>query len=489
MYSTKQILVTGATGYIGGRLVPALLSAGYEVRVLVRDPTRLQGRAWVSQVQIVKGDVHKPETLPPAMEGVNVAYYLIHSMKGNGKNAKSDFHQRDIVAASNFSQAAKAANLEQMIYLGGLGDPDADLSQHLKSRQDTGKFLSEAGVPVTEFRAAIIVGPGSISFEMVRYLTERIPIMICPRWVFTRVQPIAIRDVLAYLISALEIPESRGQVIEIGGADVITYGDMLKGYAKVRGLKRALIPVPVLSPRLSSHWVHWMTPVPASITRPLIEGLRNEVIVRDETAQSLFPQIQPVDYLTAVKKALEKLNLGEVETRWSDALASSQGDQPPVVFKTQEGIIIERRQVVVQETSEKVFSVVSRLGGEQGWLYFDWAWKIRGGLDRLFGGVGLRRGRRHPNQIRVGDAVDFWRVETIEPERLLRLRAEMKVPGKAWLQFEVQPQHQNTSQLVQTAFFAPKGLFGLVYWYGLYPLHGLIFSGLIRKIKELAEEA
>nr|MBC8507513.1 NAD(P)H-binding protein [Chloroflexota bacterium] len=311
---TKTILVTGATGYIGGRLVPYLLDAGYQVRVLVRDPDRLQGRAWKKRVEIVQGDVLKPETLPAAMSGVYAAYYMIHSMTG-----RDDFHERDLIAASNFGEAAHAAEVEQIIYLGGLGDPEADLSEHLQSRQATGQALASAGVPVTEFRAAIIVGSGSISFEMIRYLTERIPMMICPKWVFTRVQPIAIDDVLAYLTAALDTPASRGEVIEIGGADVFTYGDMMKGYAAVRGLKRALIPVPVLSPRLSSYWVHWMTPVPASITRPLVEGLRNEVIVRDNLAQEIFPDIKPIDYPTAVQRALTSLLNGKVETRWTDA--------------------------------------------------------------------------------------------------------------------------------------------------------------------------
>lgn len=482
MQAHNNILVTGATGYIGGRLVQSLLQSGYAVRVLVRDLARLQGRPWVDEVDKVEGDVFKPETLTSAMEGITAAYYLIHSMSGS-----DDFHQRDLIAANNFSNAAKSAGVERIIYLGGLGDPDTGLSEHLKSRQDTGRALAEAGVPVTEFRAAVIVGSGSISFEMIRYLTERIPIMICPRWVFTRVQPIAIQDVLAYLTTALEVSGSNGKVIEIGGADVITYGDMMKGYAAERGLKRILIPVPVLTPRLSSYWVHWMTPVPASITRPLIEGLRNEVVVRDNSAQQLFPKIQPVDYSTAVKRALASLDLGDVETRWTDALVSSQGDQTPVLMKTQEGMIIQRRQVEVCAPQEEIFKAFTSLGGEKGWLYFNWVWIILGIIDRAIGGVGLRRGRRDPIDIRVGDAIDFWRVEMIKPGEMLRLRAEMKLPGKAWLQFEAIPLQNETSQLIQTAFFAPKGLFGFVYYYGLYPLHSLIYSGLLRKLKELAE--
>jgi uncharacterized protein YbjT (DUF2867 family) len=435
-------------------------------------------------VEIVQGDVLKPETLDAAMDQVSAAYYLIHSMGGNG-----DFHERDLIAAQNFGQAAKTAGIEQIIYLGGLGDPDSDLSVHLASRQATGQALSQAGVPVTEFRAAIIVGSGSVSFEMIRYLTERIPVMICPKWVYTRVQPIAISDVLLYLTASLENINSRGKVIEIGGSDVFTYGDMMKGYAAVRGLKRILIPVPVLTPRLSSYWVHWMTPVSAAITRPLVEGLRNEVIVRDENAQEIFPEISPLDYKTSVIRALAKLENGQVTSRWTDAMFSSMGDISPIVLTTLEGMIFERRTVRVQAPADRVYQTFTRLGGEIGWLYFDWAWRLRGALDRLMGGVGLRRGRRDPVEIRVGDALDFWRVEAVEEGKLLRLRAEMKVPGKAWLQFEVHPKENGESQLNQTAYFAPKGFFGLLYWYILYPLHGLIFSGLVKELKRLAESA
>jgi len=479
---TEKVLVTGATGYIGGRLVPHLLDLGYRVRVLVRDPARLQGREWVGKVDIIQGDVLKPDTLGAVMDGISAAYYMIHSIGGNG-----NFHDRDFIAAHNFGEAAKTAGFEQIIYLGGLGDSEADLSDHLASRQATGKALAEAGVPVTEFRAAIIVGSGSISFEMIRYLTERNPVMICPKWVFTRVQPIAIDDVLNYLTAALENSKSRGKVIEIGGSDVFIYGDMIKGYARVRGLTRALIPVPVLTPHLSSYWVHWMTPVSASITRPLVEGLRNEVIVRDGTAREIFQEILPVGYTTAVKQALASLEAGQVETHWTDSQVSSLGDRTPVVLSTLEGMIYERRHVEIDAPSDKVYRTFTRLGGDIGWLYFDWAWRLRGAIDRLLGGVGLRHGRRDPVDIRVGDALDFWRVETVEPGKLLRLRAEMKVPGKDWLQFEVNPQETGNSQLKQTAYFAPKGLIGLLYWYILYPLHGLIFSGLIQELKKLAE--
>ncbi len=482
MRSPRRILVTGATGYVGGRLVPRLLKAGYQVRVLVRDPTRLQGRSWASDVEVAVGDVLKPETLPALMAQVDVAYYLIHSMSG-----RAEFHQRDLTAARNFAHAAHAAGVARLIYLGGLGDPDADLSQHLRSRHETGDALRQAGVPVTEFRSAVIVGSGSISFEMVRNLTERLPVMTCPRWVFTRIQPVAIDDVLSYLVSALEVPESSGQIIEIGGADVLTYAEMMLGYARVRGLRRILIPVPVLTPFLSSYWVHWMTPVHASIARPLIEGLRNEVVARGDLARRLFPGIEPLDYEASVRAALGKLERGQIETSWSDALATSQGDLPPVVLTLEQGMIIERRQQVVSASAEDAYRIFTGLGGERGWLYANWAWRLRGIFDRLVGGVGFRRGRRHPDDVRVGDALDFWRVEAVELGHLLRLRAEMKVPGRAWLQFEAKPQSENKTLLMQTAFFAPKGLLGLLYWYALYPFHGLIFSNLIRKVARRAE--
>ncbi|MEO8612740.1 MAG: SDR family oxidoreductase [Chloroflexota bacterium] len=480
---TQNVLITGVTGYIGGRLVPLLLEAGYRVRVMVRDPIRLQGRSWLAQVEVVQGDVLKTDTLDAALKGIDVAYYLIHSMRG-GQN----FHERDILAAHNFGAAAERQGVKRIVYLGGLGDTTTELSQHLRSRQQTGDALRESAVPITEFRAGVIVGSGSLSFEMIRYLTERVPIMICPRWVFTRIQPIGIRDTLDYLVSALTIPESTGKIIEIGGAEIITYRDMMFGYARARGLRRYMIPVPVLTPHLSSYWVHWVTPIPSDIARPLIEGLRNEVIVRDDTARMLFPNIQPTTFAIAVNRALEQLEASQVETSWADSLESSQPDTTPAVLSTHEGMFLEQRQQLVKATPAAVFNAFTRLGGANGWLYFNWAWYLRGLLDRLVGGVGLRRGRRHPTEVRVGDALDFWRVEAVEPDRLLRLRAEMKVPGLAWLQFKAEPLEDGNTQLTQTAFFAPKGLFGLLYWYILYPLHSVIFSGMIRMLAQRALE-
>ena len=477
MSDSKRILVTGATGYVGGRLIPRLLDSGYQVRVFVRDARRLQGRSWVNKVQVSVGDVFDPETLNAAMQGVDTAYYMIHSMMDS-----QEFHQRDVLAAGNFGKAAREAGVQRIIYLGGLGEPEADLSPHLRSRQQTGDVLRESGVPVTEFRAAIIVGSGSVSFEMIRYLTERLPVMICPQWVFTKVQPISISDVLEYLVQSVDNTESAGKTIEIGGSDVLTYGEMMTQYAQVRGLKRYLLPVPVLTPRLSSHWVHWITPIPSEIAQPLIEGLRNEVILHNDSAGQLFPEITPIAYRPAVQQALNHLKAGSIETRWSDSLASSQGDIPSVLLTTQEGMIVERRQKTIQASPEEAYNEFTTLGGERGWLYMDWAWRLRGTLDRLLGGVGLRRGRRHPTQVRVGDVIDFWRVESVQYASHIRLRAEMKVPGDAWLQFEVSPNKEGGACLIQTAYFAPKGLAGFLYWYILYPIHGLIFSGMINSL-------
>ncbi len=475
------ILVTGATGYIGGRLVPRLLEKGYRVRCLVRDLTRLQGRSWQSSVEIVTGDVLQPDSLAPAMDGVSAAYYLVHSMA-----AGLGFHQRDLAAAHHFGAAARLANVERIIFLGGLAEAGAGLSEHLRSRQQTGDALRASGVPVTEFRASVIVGSGSLSFEMIRYLTERVPVMICPRWVYTRTQPIGIGDVLDYLTSALTVPESTGRIIEIGGAEVLTYGEMMMVYAEVRGLKRWMLPVPVLTPRLSSYWVNLVTPIPAVIARPLIEGLRNESIVHDPIARQLFPHIQPAGYRAMVEQALAQLEASNVETIWSDALSTSQGDGRPVTLTTHEGMIIEHRQRVISAPPGEIYKIFTGLGGKRGWLYMNFAWEIRGFMDRMIGGVGLRRGRRDPNELRVGDALDFWRVEAVEPGHLLRLRAEMKVPGKAWLQFKVTPHEGDKALLSQTAFFAPKGLMGWLYWYALYPIHNLIFSGLIDQIAKRA---
>lgn len=477
MDTAGRILVTGATGYIGGRLVPRLLQEGYRVRVLTRSQRRIRSRAWSDEVEVAVGDALDAHSLSTALAGVECAYYLIHSMaRGTG------FHELDLEAARLFGRAARQAVVRRIVYVGGLGDPRTDLSQHLRSRQETGHALRESGVPVTEFRAAVIVGSGSISFELIRYLVERLPVMICPRWVYSRVQPIAVADLLDYLVAALTSTEGEGKVIQVGGKDVTTYKGMMLGYAAARGLTRWLLPVPVLTPRLSSYWVHWVTPIPAKVSGPLIEGLRNEVVVTDSLAQRLFPHIQPQDYATALARVVAELDAGQIETAWSDAHSPSPARDDPIRLESQQGMILERRRRQVAAPASAVYRVLTGIGGQRGWYYANWAWRIRGIVDRLLGGVGLRRGRRHPDELRVGDALDFWRVEALEADHLVRLRAEMKLPGRAWLQFEVRDTEAGTSQLEQTAAFLPKGLGGLAYWYGLYPVHARIFDGLVKEI-------
>ncbi len=471
-----RILVVGASGYIGGRLVPLLAARGHELVLMSRDARPLAAR--FPQATVIVADLLDPPTLPLALERIDVAYYLAHSM-GSGER---QFAERDRQAASNFAQAAKRAGVARIVYLGGLGDDSADLSHHLASRHETGAQLAAHGVPVTEFRAAVIIGSGSASFEILRHLTERLPIMITPRWVATRCQPIGIADVLDYLVGALDHPEVTG-IVEIGGPDILSYGDMMRGYARIRGLHRLMIPVPVLTPRLSSYWVNLISPVPAGIARPLIEGLRNEVVVRDSRPAAAFG-FEPHSYVTALRRAMDRTSPDGVESTWFDALAATDRASFSSVTSL-EGMIVERRERVVAASPERIFAEVERLGGDAGWPYANLLWRIRGLVDRVVGGVGMRLGRRDPARLRVGDALDFWRVEEIRRPNLLRLRAEMKVPGRAWLQYEVMAT-DGSSRLVQTAFFEPKGLPGLAYWYALYPLHGLIFRGTIRVLAERA---
>jgi len=474
-----HILIVGASGYVGGRLVPLLQAKGHDLVLMSRDARHLAAR--FPEARVVVADLLNSASLPPALEGIEVAYYLAHSM-GAGERG---FAERDQQAARNFAEAAARAGVRRIVYLGGLGDDTAKLSHHLTSRHQTGAELAASGVPVTEFRAAVIIGSGSASFEIQRHLTERLPVMITPRWVGTRCQPIGIRDVLDYLVGALDHPEVTG-IVEIGGPDVLSYGDMMRTYARLRGLRRLMIPVPVLTPRLSSYWVNLVSPVPAGIARPLIEGLRNEVVVRDPGPASAF-DVHPQPYVEAVQRAIDRTDRHDVESTWFDALAAPDRASLSSLTST-EGMIVEYRERAVAAPPERVFAEVERLGGNAGWPYANFLWRVRGFMDRVVGGVGMRLGRRDPVHLRVGDAVDFWRVEEIRRPAILRLRAEMKVPGRAWLQYEVKPT-EGGSRLVQTAFFEPKGLPGLAYWYGLYPIHGLIFRGTVRVLGERATRA
>ena len=468
-----RILVTGATGYIGGRLVPRLLERGHTVRVLVRDERRMKSRSWAQDVEIHVGDLLDRESLEGAFDGIDLSYYLVHSMVSEG----SKFEERDRQAAGNFTGSAGNARI---IYLGGLLPKGKKRSKHLSSRAEVGSILRER-TRALELRAGPIIGSGSASFEMVRYLTERLPIMITPKWIDNLVQPISIRDVLSYLVSAADSDEEG--VIEIG-AEALSFREMMERYAEIRDLHRIIIPVPVLAPKLAGRWVGAVTPIPNRVGVPLIEGIVDSVVADTRRAREVFPSIEPISYRDAVKRALASLEVGDVETSWSGALL----DGATYELEDREGMMVEIRSLPVAAPPEQTYRAFSTLGGEKGWLAWKWAWEARGLLDSIFGGPGLSRGRRHPVEIAVGESVDFWRVENVELNRSIRLRAEMKVPGRAWLQWETFGE-EGASRLVQTALFAPRGLFGFLYWYGLYPIHQKIFSDMARAVARDAEKA
>lgn len=484
MDTSKPILVTGATGYVGGRLIARLVDAGYKVRVMTRDARHLSGRSWSDQVQVVQGDVLKPETLANALEGVGAAYYLVHSI-----SAHRNFAERDAKGAHNFGQAAEAQQVERVIYLGGLGNSSDDLSEHLESRHEVGDILREYRTPVIEFRAAVIVGAGSVSFEMIRYLTERLPVMITPQWLYTRTQPIAIDDVLAYLVEALKLENADSQIVEIGGKDVMPYIDMMMRYAKAVKLGRYAIPFPMLVPRLSSYWVHLVTPISWDIAQPLIDSLEHEVVVTNGKAHQLFPQIEPMGYDESVRRALKDLDAKKVETTWLDSTADTWDTDEPYTFVEERGMYIEQRTVEVDAKPETIFDKLSTIGGRNGWLVLNQLWILRGLADRLMGGVGNRWTRRDPMHLRVGDTLDFWRVENVQPAKLILLRAEMKLPGHGWLRFDLEPQPNGKTQLKQTAYFAPRGFAGWFYWQMLFIFHKVIYDGMIAQIKVLSEQA
>ena len=472
------ILLTGATGYIGGRLLSILEQKGKPVRCLTRRPGALAARG-SSTIQVVAGDLLDRESLSNAFDGVDTAFYFVHSM-----GADRDFEEQDRLAARNFAEAASIAGVRRIIYLGGLGNPDHELSKHLRSRQETGDVLRQSHPQIIELRASIVIGSGSLSFEMIRALVERLPVMICPRWVRVRAQPIAIEDLLAYLLEALEIPNDASQVYEIGGPDQVSYGEIMQEYARQRGLIRFMIPVPFLTPYLSSLWLGLVTPLYARVGRKLVESLRNPTLISNNLAATTF-SVHPRSVRDAIARALVNEDREFAETRWSDAI--SAGGTARSWGGTRFGSrLVDSRTITLSATPEEAFAPIRRIGGKTGWYYGNWLWTLRGFLDLLVGGVGVRRGRRDPEQLQVGDALDFWRVELYEPSHRLRLSAEMKLPGRAWLEFEVTP-CEGGSQIRQTAIFDPLGLFGLIYWYGISPLHEFVFAGMLRNIARAAK--
>ncbi len=487
--TSPLILLTGASGYVGGRLLHLLEADGCRVRCLARRPEVLQSKV-ARSTEVVAGDVLNRASLDAALQGVRIAYYLVHSM-----GADESFEEADRIAAQNFGQAAKAAGVERIIYLGGLASDTEALSPHLRSRREVGQILRESTVPVLEFRASIIIGSGSLSFEMIRSLVDRLPIMITPKWVKMPAQPIAIDDVLAYLMAALTLPVEQCRVYEIGGADQMSYADIMRVYARQRGMRCRMIPVPVLTPFLSSLWLGFITPLYARIGRKLVASIVHTTVVRDNSALTTFA-IRPIGVEAAVHRALKSDEERFATTRWSDAFSSS-GSQSPALSESGNtpnqawgGVkfgtrLVDSRTIRVEIAPALAFRAIEKIGGDNGWYAWNWLWKVRGALDLLVGGVGVRRGRTSPTTLHVGDALDFWRVEVIEPNHRLRLLAEMKLPGRAWLEFEVTADGAS-SIIRQTAIFDPVGLGGLAYWYAIYPLHQIIFRDMLRGIARAA---
>ncbi|MDL2076241.1 SDR family oxidoreductase [Streptomyces sp. GXMU-J15] len=484
-----RCLVTGASGYIGGRLVPELLAAGHQVLCLARSPDKLRDHPWAGEVETVRGDVTDADSVAAAMRDVDVAYYLVHAL-GSG----SGFEDTDRRAARVFAEQARAAGVSRIVYLGGLTPanvPERELSPHLRSRAEVGRIFLDSPVPAAVLRAAVVIGSGSASFEMLRYLTERLPVMVTPSWVHTRTQPIGVRDVLRYLVGCATLPDDVDRAFDIGGPDVLTYREMMCRYAAVAGLPRRLIvPVPVLTPSLSSHWVGLVTPVPASLARPLTESLRHEVVCREHDIARYVPDLpgRPLSFDDALRLALRRVREAQVATRWSSAaLPGAPSDPLPTDPDWAGGSLYkDERERTVEAPRESLWKVIEGIGGDNGWYSFPLAWAVRGWLDRFVGGVGLRRGRRDAERLRVGDSLDFWRVEEIEPGHLLRLRAEMRLPGLAWLEMRAETDDKGGTHYRQRALFHPRGLLGHAYWWAVSPFHAVVFGGMARNITQAA---
>ncbi|WP_063034434.1 SDR family oxidoreductase [Nocardia grenadensis] len=482
-----RCVVFGATGYLGGRLVPELLRAGHTVRVLARTPGKLTDAPWHDRVEIIRGDVTVAADVREALADQEVLYYLVHSL------TRADFDTVDREAATIVAREAAAAGLGRIVYLGGIAPAGQDLSRHLSSRAEVGRILLDSAVPALVFRAAVVIGSGSASFEMLRYLTERLPVMVTPRWVRSRIQPIAVRDVLYYLTRAAELPATVTGAFDIGGPDVLTYEQMMRVYAEVAGLpRRVIVPVPVLTPWLSAQWVNLVTPVPRAIAVPLMESLVNDVVCAEHEIAAHIPD--PDDGLTGVRRAVElaltRIRDSDVPTRWSDAGPAPSEPLPTDPVWSGGSLYQDLRERPTTADPAALWTVIESIGGEHGWYSFPLAWSLRGWLDRLAGGVGLRRGRRDPHRLHEGEALDWWRVERIERPTLLRLRAEMRVPGRAWLELEVRPGNGHAGAIYrQRAVFEPHGLAGHLYWKSIVPFHALVFGGMTRNITGAAEKA
>ncbi|WP_378146751.1 SDR family oxidoreductase [Cnuibacter sp. UC19_7] len=483
--TTRRALVTGASGYVGGRLVPRLLQAGFTVRVLVRDPQKLRDVPWAGDVEVAVGDLADREALADAVADVDVLYYLVHSMGSGG-----DFEEAEEKAAQGVAEAAEKAGVGRIVYLGGLHPEGEDLSPHLRSRTRVGQVLLASGVPTAALQAGVIIGSGSTSFEMIRHLTEVLPYMPAPRWVRNRIQPIAIRDVLYYLVAAADLPHEVNRTFDIGGPDVLRYGQMMNGYALEAGLhQRPIASLPVFTPWLASQWVNLVTPIPRSLAVPIIASLQFECVAREHDIARWIPDPEEglSPYRLAVRRALQKTRDGEVETSWQDsdvrgAPADPLPSDPDWAGHT---VYTDVKDRTTDASPEAVWTVVEGIGGENGWYSFPLAWALRGWMDKVVGGVGLRRGRRDPRRLAIGDALDFWRVEDIDRPRSLRLRAEMRVPGRAWLEMSVEPEGDG-SHYHQRAVFFPRGLGGRLYWLVILPFHGIIFNGMANRITQSA---
>lgn len=489
MDTNKLVLVTGVTGYIGGRLVPELLKAGYRVRAMARNPRRLRDRDWYDEVEVVEADAGDPRQVASALEGVDVAYYLIHALATGER-----FESRDRHTALTFGTAAREAGVGRIVYLGGLYPQGEVLSPHLDSRREVGEILLASGVPTTVLRAAVILGSGSASFEMLRYLTDRLPIMVTPRWLHTRIQPISVRDVLYYLVGSASMPGDVSRGFDIGGPDVLTYRDMMQRYAAVAHLStRRIVTLPLLTPSLSSHWVGLVTPVPNSIARPLVDSLIHEVVCKEHDIAKYVADPEPglIGFDRAVELALKRVQELDVTTSWASASTLGAPSDPLPGDPDWSGgsLYVDERESAIPTTPERLWSVIEGIGGGNGWYSWRLGWWARGVLDRVFGGPGLRRGRRNPNDLSVGDPLDWWRVEEIEDLKLLRLRAEMRLPGLAWLELIVDTDDEHRTVFRQRALFHPHGLLGHLYWFAIKPFHGIVFGGMQRNIAAAAVQS